>query len=85
MSIFYDLKKKFTIVAFITESHRIQPVRDLTPPGKGESSLYIEEILKESHSSHLSDTGEHEPAPCKIPTLKLQTLHLRPQLFFEWY
>ena len=38
--ILYDLKKKLTMVLFMTESQRMQPVRDLASPGKGELSLY---------------------------------------------
>jgi len=38
--VFCYLKKKFTIVDRITESQKMQAVRDFAPLGKGESSLY---------------------------------------------
>ena len=52
--ILYDLKKKFTMVLLKTESQSMHPVRDFASPGKGELSLYMAVILKESHSSHFS-------------------------------
>lgn len=38
--VLYCLKKKLTMVERIAESHKIQAVRLLAPPGKGELSLY---------------------------------------------
>ena len=51
------------MVLLRTESHRMQPDLERTPPGNGELSLYCAVILKESHSSHFSGSVLTKPAP----------------------